>query len=143
MNKDFNKKEDFDKSLIINYWIEKAYKTLEVAKYSFEKGFLDASIERTYFSAFYIVLGYLTLKSKLIKNKLDAIELFQKEITNKKLLSKDYGDLYKELYYKREKADYSPITNFSKDEVKELISKTEKFLKAMESLIKKEMNIMR
>jgi len=139
MNKDFNKKEDFDKSLIINYWIEKAYKTLEVAKYSFENEFLDATLNRLYYSAFYILLAYLTLKGERFKKHSGVKSYFFKEIIGKGILTKDYGDLYKELYYKREKADYSPITNFSKDEVKELISKTEKFLKAMETLIKENM----
>jgi len=131
--------ENFDRSLIVNYWIEKAYRALDIAKYNFEKGFLDATLNRLYYSAFYILLAYLTLKGERFKKHSGVKSFFFRELIGKGLLDKDFGDFYKELYYLREKADYQPLAEFSKDKVQNYIPKTEKFLKAMEILIKKEM----
>ena len=58
------------------------------------------------------------------------------------LLDKNYGKLYNKLYYLREEADYTPNPNFEKSEIQVLIKETEDFIKQMESLINKRIEML-
>ena len=49
---------------LAKYWIKKAYRTLETAKHDFKGEFLESSLDRLYYAAFYMVLAYLTLEKK-------------------------------------------------------------------------------
>ena len=126
-------------SEIIKYWIEKSYRTLEVAKYDFKGGFLESTLDRLYYSAFYIVLAYLTLKNEKFKKHSGVKSFFFREIIKQEKLDKAFGKLYNKLYYLREEADYKPNPVFEKEDVKNIIKDTEKFIKVMENLIKEEL----
>ncbi len=124
------------KEELINHWIEKAYRTLDSAKYSFQGNYLETVLDRLYYSAFYMVMAYLTLKNIKFKKHSGVKAYFFKEVVNKGIIDKKYGKLYNKLYYLREEADYSPNLQISTEEVKKLIEETELFLKTLEKTIK-------
>ena len=68
------------KDEIINYWIEKSYRTLESAKHSFKGGYLETVLDRLYYSAFYMLMAYLTLKDVRFKKHSGVKSYFFKEV---------------------------------------------------------------
>ncbi len=122
---------------LAKYWIEKAYRTLETAKHDFRGNFLESSLDRLYYAAFYMVLAYLTLEKEQFKKHSGVKSFFFKKIIKEGLLDKSYGKLYNKLYYLREEADYTPNPTFGKDEIEVLIKEAEDFLEKMEFIIKK------
>ena len=121
---------------LVNYWIEKVYRTFETAKHDFKGSFLESSLDRLYYAAFYMVLAYLTLQNQKFKKHSGVKSFFFRNVIKKNLLDKKYGKLYNKLYYLREEADYTPNPSFEKDEIEILIKETENFLRKMENLIK-------
>ena len=121
---------------IINHWIEKSYRTLNSAKYNFQGGYLETVLDRLYYSAFYMVMAYLTLKNVKFKKRSGVKAYFFQELVKEGIIDKKYGKLYNQLYYLREEADYSPNLQIPKEKVKELINETEIFLKNLEKVIK-------
>jgi len=127
---------------LVKYWIEKAYRTLETAKHDFKGDFLESSLDRLYYAAFYMVLAYLTLEKETFKKHSGVKSFFFRKIIKGGLLDKNYGKLYNKLYYLREEADYTPNPNFEKSEIQVLIKETEDFIKQMEFLINQRIEIL-
>jgi uncharacterized protein (UPF0332 family) len=123
---------------IVKHWIEKAHRTLETAKYDLKGDFVESSLDRLYYAAFYIVLAYLTLKKERFKKHSGVKSFFFRKIIKAGLLDKNYGKLYNRLYYLREEADYTPNPSFEKEEIEILIKETEDFIEKMEFIIKQE-----
>lgn len=121
---------------LARYWIEKAYRTLETAKHDFKGNFIESSLDRLYYSAFYMVLAYLTLEKERFKKHSGVKSFFFRKIIKEGLLDKRYGKLYNKLYYLREEADYTPNPFFEKEEIETLIEETEDFIEKMELVIK-------
>ncbi len=121
---------------ISKYWIEKSYRTLEVAKYDFKGNYLEAVLDRLYYAAFYIVSAFITLEGERFKKHSGVKSFFFKKVIKGRLIEEKFGKVYNKLYYMREEVDYTPNPSFSKEEVKELLIETEAFIRKMESLIK-------
>ncbi len=124
------------KKEIVNHWIEKAYRTLDSAKYNFQGEYLETTLDRLYYSAFYMIMAYLTLREVKFKKHSGVKSYFFQELVKKGVIDKKYGKLYNQLYYLREEADYSPNLKISKEKVKELLDETEMFMKNLERIIK-------
>ncbi len=127
---------------LTRYWIKKAYRTLETAKHDLKGDFLESSLDRLYYAAFYMVLAYLTLEKENFKKHSGVKSFFFRKIIKEGLLDKSYGKLYNKLYYLREEADYTPNPFFEKDEIEILIKETENFIEKMEFIIKQKIKIL-
>jgi len=70
------------------YWIEKSYRALESAKHDFKGNFLESSLDRLYYSAFYIVLAYLTIEKLEFKKRSGVKSFLFKELIKKNILTR-------------------------------------------------------
>jgi len=131
--------KDADRNTVVKYWIDKAKDTLENSRLNLNKGFLDGAVNRLYYSAFYVLMAYATLKGEKYKKHKGIKSFLSERIIKQGLLDKQYAKLYNRLYLLREKADYTPLSEFTYQQVEELLSQTEEFITEMERLIKKEM----
>ena len=129
----------YKKRDLIDYWIEKSYKAKEIANFNIEKDYYDFAVSDLYYSVFYMVTAYLTLKEISFKKHSAVRSFFHRELIKKGIINLNFSKIYDELYFSREEADYSPFPKFYKEEIKFLYDQTENLLKELEKIIKKEM----
>ncbi len=120
---------------LIKFWIEKSHKALEVAELEMEKGFYEFSVSHLYYSAFYILSAYLQIEGISFKKHSAVRSFFHKMIVKNNLIDKKFSKIYDELYFSREEADYLPFTEFSYEEVSELLKETKVLVREIEKII--------
>jgi len=130
-----------NKSPLVEYWIEKSKESLHSAELEFQHGSLNFSVNRLYYSIFYIVNAYFFLKGKSFKKHAGVKSAFHKDLIKTNTLDKKYGKLYDVLFEAREEGDYKPFIEFEKEQVEDWIGKVKNFVKEMEILIEQEKRV--
>jgi len=119
------KKEFID---LANYRLEKARNTLSYAKKYIDDATLDSTVNRIYYAVFYAVNALLITKG-LYSSKHSGIRaIFNKEIVNKGLVGKQWGEFYSDMFKRRQKGDYQDFVKFEKQDVKKWLKKAEEFI---------------
>ena len=119
------KKEFID---LANYRLEKARNTLSYAKKYIDDATLDSTVNRIYYAVFYTVNALLITKG-LYSSKHSGIRaIFNKEIVNKGLVGKQWGEFYSDMFKRRQKGDYQDFVKFEKQDVKKWLKKAEEFI---------------
>jgi len=98
---------------LIHYRIEKAVELMRAAEILFENGSFRASVNRSYYAMFYMVLALLTIESKETSKHSGAISLFDKILVKRGLFSVDLSRWLHHAFSKRMDADYNPIHSIS------------------------------
>ncbi|MGB3693182.1 MAG: HEPN domain-containing protein [Spirulinaceae cyanobacterium] len=108
--------------------LDKATRSLEVARKINEDGYPDFSASRAYYSMFYIAEAFL-LKEGLSFSKHSAvIGAFGREFASKKRLPVEFHRYLIEAETMRLQGDYNTDANITKDDAKELIEQAETML---------------
>jgi uncharacterized protein (UPF0332 family) len=125
-----NFKEDY-----IQYRIEKCKEAFEDALLLTEQKRWNASVNRLYYSCYYIVSALL-LKNNIdtkthsgLKNQLNL------HFVKPGLLSLESGRLYSDLIDSRQKGDYGDLFDFDEETVLNLIPLTRAFINEVEKLL--------
>jgi len=116
--------------------IETAYKTYEAAKVLAENGFWNSSVNRLYYSVFYIVNAILVKNGIIAQSHSGTKSQFSLHFIKTGKFDKKFGKLLAELYDWRQKGDYENLYEFDSksvlplfDTVLEMIQTIEKELK--------------
>ncbi|PWK22949.1 uncharacterized protein (UPF0332 family) [Arcicella aurantiaca] len=115
----------------------KAYDTLESAKILLETGFESGAVNRIYYAYFWAVRGLLSQKDIFVKSHTGTQTKFAETYIKTGIIPEKYGKYLGRLEDKRTLADYEAINDFTKEEVKEMISWTEDFLAFVKENIEK------
>jgi uncharacterized protein (UPF0332 family) len=113
-----------ERSAYINYRLEKAEETLEVAELLIENGKWNSAINRLYYSCFYAVTGLLVKTGKTNKSHSGVKTQFFLEYIKTGRIAIEYGKLYGDLFDWRQKGDYGDFFDFQEEDVKPLLSPT-------------------
>lgn len=124
-----------EKQAIISYRMEKSRKTMVEAVDNATLGHWSLVANRLYYSAFHAVSALLISKGLSAKTHGGAMSLLGKEFVKTGLLSFDEGDLYSRLYNMRQSGDYDDLFDWTKEDVSPLISRTEKLIDKIASLL--------
>ena len=120
---------------LINYKLMRSKETLDDAKILFENGKLFSTVNRIYYTMFYIVNGLLLTKGLSSTKHSGILGLFNKEFVNKGIVEKELGRFYNEMFGFRQKADYKDLVRFDKENVKAWLSNADEFVSQVDSLI--------
>ena len=120
---------------IINYWTEKSKESLESSRGEIAAGRLSFSVNRIYYSCFYIVCAILLKKGLKFKKHSGVRAAFHQHLVKPGLIVREYGLLYDELFEARQRGDYIELINFKKAQVEDWIERTEEFISAVKKLI--------
>ena len=124
-----------DKEILINYRIERAKDTVKAARLNLDNEMLHDSMNRIYYSIFYIVSA-LALKSGFSTSKHSQLMgWFIHDIINTNRIPSKYGDIYKSSFNNRQKGDYDDLIKFEKTEVEEYFKNMIEFVNEVEGLI--------
>ena len=122
---------DLDESLL------KAHDNLESAKALLEIGFEEGAVNRTYYAYFWAVRGLLLEKDIFVKSHSGTQSKFAEHFIKTGIIPEKYGKYLGRLEDKRVLADYEVGTNFTKEEVQEMIDWTQEFLDYIKQNIEK------
>lgn len=120
--------------------LKKAKRYLESAQLLLEFGDYDSAVSRIYYAAFFAAETLLdALKLEYSSHKA-VISAYGKEFAQKGVLDADFHRLLIRAFEKRQQADYMADPGFDRDEVAELLSEAQTFLKAAEEWLKQNEN---
>lgn len=102
---------------------------LKAAKLLFEKGMLEDSVNRAYYSFFHAAKAMLNALGFDAKTHSGLISEFGLRIIKTKMLNKKFAQYFRRAFEMRESSDYEIGVVFGKEEVQLLIRNAEEFLK--------------
>jgi uncharacterized protein (UPF0332 family) len=123
------------KSENIKYRIKRARETYQDALFLFEKGSINSSINRLYYSAFYATIALLLNKGIEIKSHNGVKQKLGEEFVLKGLISKDFAKTYGLLSDYRHKGDYDDLFDFDKEVVARLLKPIKEYIDKIEEII--------
>src|SRR5450830_492551 len=104
---------------LAKYRLEKAKNTLSYAKSFINDATLDSTVNRIYYAVFYAV-NALLITQGLYASKYSGIRaIFNREIVNKGLIEKQWGEFFADMFDRRQKGDYKDFVKFEKQDVEE------------------------
>jgi len=122
--------EDYTK-----YRLERAWKTLEDAKYLASIKSWDSSINRLYYACFYSVLALFS-KYQVKSHRHSGVKTqLSLHFIKTGLLDKESGKLFGDLFDLREKGDYSDFLDIEEKHVIPMIPKVEEFINKIQLLL--------
>jgi len=124
-----------DRISLINYRIEQAKDTIELARFLIDSQRFIVAVNRIYYGLFYAVTA-LSIKHGYETSKHgQLIGWFNKEFIASERLAKKYGRILRIAYQNRTKGDYDAYIDFTEDEVELLFSEMKDFIGRIETLI--------
>lgn len=120
---------------IIQYRIEKSYKSLDEATAVAKLQYWNLTGNRLYYSVFHMASALLLDKGMSAKTHAGVIHLIGEKFIATGLLDKSYGKLFSRLYELRQSGDYDDMYDATEEEVLPYFEKVRKFLDEMKKLI--------
>ena len=127
--------EENDRISLIEYRIEQAKETIELARFLIDSKRFVVAVNRIYYGLFYAVTA-LSMKHGFETSKHgQLIGWFNKEFIASKQLDKKYGKILRIAYQNRTKGDYDAYIEFAEDEVELLFTEMRDFIDKIEILV--------
>jgi len=123
---------------IVDYWIEKAFKSYKSACLELDNDMLEFAVNRLYYSMFYIISAYFFKYGRTFRKHSGLKTNFHKELVKTKIISVKYGELFDILFEARTESDYGFIFDINKNDIIEWKKEVYNFLKVMEKLIRED-----
>ncbi len=120
---------------LVKYRIERADEAFEEAKLLAEKQKWNTCVNRLYYCCFYAVIALLAKDGMSSSKHTGVRALFNLHYVKTGKVPKELAQTFNDLFEKRQEGDYIDFVRFDEEQVKPLISKTEKFLNHMKSII--------
>jgi uncharacterized protein (UPF0332 family) len=130
-----NKGKDNNIKEIIKYWVEKSVESLSAAEDELKAGRLSFSVNRIYYSCFYIVSALLLKRELKFKKHSGVRAAFHGHFVKPGLISREYGQFYDEIFEARQRGDYIELVRFKKEQVEKWFQRAKDFVYMIRRLI--------
>ena len=124
-----------DRKNIILYRKERAYQTLEEARYNAAASFWNLVANRFYYAVFYICEALLLNSNIPINSHRGLIRMMGLNFIKTGILSQEEGDLLGKLFRMRQEGDYDDLLYWTKEEIMPLFPQVEALIKKIDNLI--------
>lgn len=121
---------------VINYWVEKSDDSLNAAHDELEAGRYSFATNRIYYACFYAVSALLLKEGLKFKKHSGVRAAFHKHFVKSKLISREHGEFYDEIFEARQRGDYIELVGFEKKQVENWLQQVSQFVEAIKLLIK-------
>jgi len=126
---------DSDRDILIEYRIQQAIDTSELAKFLFNSDTLVVAINRIYYGMYY-ALTALALKHKFETSKHgQLIGWFNREYISTGKIDPRYGKILRNAYQNRTKGDYDAFVEFDKSAVKNMLEEMSDFIEEIKKVL--------
>jgi uncharacterized protein len=119
----------------IKYRIKRTRETYQDAVYLLEKGSMNSSMNRLYYSAFYATIALLLNKGIEVKSHNGVKQKLGEEFVLKGTISKELAKTYSILADYRHKGDYDDLFDFDEDVIKRLMYPVKEYIDKIEEII--------
>ena len=119
---------------IVVYWLEKAEQDLASAKENLSAGRLQNSVRDAYFACFHSFSAVLIKAGRTFRKHSEVRSILHRDYVKGKKLAVEWGKHYDWLFDNRQKADYRPLVDFDIEQVRDIIEKSEGFLRVMKNM---------
>ena len=120
--------------------MEKAERSLEVARVLLDRGDYDFAVSRAYYAMFYCAKAMLLRKGITTKKRSSTISLFCEKFVKSGEFSEELASYLIDAFRKRQIGDYDVFVMPTKDEAKDLINKEEIFVREVKNRLKESGN---
>ena len=120
---------------LILYRTKRSLETLREAKTMIDNGFWNASVNRVYYSCYYVVSALLLVKSIETVSHKGIRQMFGLHFVQTGLVSKEDGRFFSDLYDRRQTGDYDDFINYDEVVANQLFNRADEFVKRMIELI--------
>lgn len=126
---------DSDREILIEYRLQQAFDTLELAKFLFNSDALVIAVNRIYYGMYYSLTA-LALKHKFETSKHgQLIGWFNREYISTKKIDPQYGKILRNAYQNRTKGDYDAFVEFDKSAIKIMLEEMADFIKEIKKVL--------
>ncbi len=128
--------DDDSRKALVDYRLERAYKTMDEAALLEEKEYYNAAVNRLYYACFYAT------EALLLKNKIEAKShagvksMLGLHFVSKGLIPVSIGKTLSTLYEKRQSGDYDDFIYCDKEMTDELTVQAQTFIDCLAKLVK-------
>ena len=127
--------DDESRKALVDYRLERAYKTMEEAALLEEKEYYNAAVNRLYYACYYATEALL-LKHKIeAKSHAGVKAMLGLHFVSKGLIPVAIGKILSTLYEKRQSGDYDDFIYCDKEMTDELTIQAQTFLDCLTKLI--------
>ena len=127
--------DDESRRALVEYRLERAYKTMEEAAVLEEKEYYNAAVNRLYYACYYATEALL-LKHKIeAKSHAGVKAMLGLHFVSKGLIPVAIGKILSTLYEKRQSGDYDDFIYCDKEMTDELTIQAQTFLDCLAKLI--------
>lgn len=120
---------------LVKYRIARAYESIDEAKILANSGHWNTVTNRLYYAAFYAVSALLVENEILATTHSGVKSNFHMHFIKNKLIDKGIGQLYNNLFNKRQEGDYQDFQFFDEETIQPLIEKTFSLVETIDRLI--------
>jgi len=126
---------DTDRQELINYRLEQATETIELARFLIESGKLVVAVNRIYYGMYYAIAA-LAIQNQFETSKHgQLIGWFNKNFIASGQISTDYGKILRNAYQNRTKGDYDAFVNFENEEVSKMHNEMVQFINMVKEIL--------
>ncbi len=119
---------------LAKYRLEKAKNTLSYAKSNINDTTLDSTVNRIYYAMFYAVNALLITKELYSSKHSGVRSIFNREIINKGLIERQWGEFFTDMFDRRQKGDYKDFVEFERQDIEEWLKTSEEFINIIANL---------
>ena len=130
-----NEKKDSNIKEVIKYWIEKSTESLNAAEDELKAGRFSFSLNRIYYSCFYIVSAVLLQRELRFKKHPGVRAAFHKNFVKAGLISREHGQFYDKIFEARQRGDYIELVSFEKEQIERWLQEAKDFIEVVKKLI--------
>jgi len=113
---------------LIRYRMDQAGEALDAARILFREGSLRASINRSYYAMFYMVLALLASRKEETSKHSGAIALFDRLFVAPGLFPNDLSRWLRRAFDLRTRCDYAAMITISQEEAASLLDQASSFV---------------
>ena len=130
--------DDDSRNALVEYRLERAYKTMEEAALLEEKGYFNAAVNRLYYACYYAT------EALLLKNKVEAKShpgvkaMLGLHFVSKGLIPINIGKILSTLYEKRQSGDYDDFVYCDKEMTDDLTVQAKTYIDSLSQIIRGE-----
>lgn len=129
--------DNIDRINIIAYRRERAYLTLEEAKYNAEASYWNLVANRLYYATFYMCIALLLSKHIVANTHIGVKSMMGMNFIKTGKVTIEEGKLITQLFTMRQTGDYDDLFDWKKEDILPLIPRVELLIKKIDSLIEK------
>lgn len=126
---------DDERREVIVLRIENAYTSLKEAELLLDNGYYNASVNRMYYAAYYVVSALLLSREIQANTHAGVRQMLGLYFTKPGIISTYDNAFFSDLFAKRHSGDYDVYIYFDEQITRDLLPQTVKFVQTMEALI--------